>query len=192
MLPLIVYRDESVRDSFITGLQSSYIRQRLLEYESLTFQEAFDKARSLESAQLQADTYQGSKSSVVAATGASSSSNSVAFGGDLALVQSHTCASSLNKVPHETGTSTATKNTFVGGEDGSNLNSMQGSKCWFCGNSRHPRSRCPAKDAICNKCHKTGHYSRVCQSSKNRSTTAAIPCCLPWLPEPTLVVYQKL
>ena len=23
--------------------------------------------------------------------------------------------------------------------------------CWFCGNSRHPRNKCPAKDAACHK-----------------------------------------
>ena len=27
-------------------------------------------------------------------------------------------------------------------------------KCFFCGNSKHPRSKCPAKDAIYNKCQK--------------------------------------
>ena len=37
-------------------------------------------------------------------------------------------------------------------------------KCYFCGLKYHPRSRCPARDAICNKCRKVGHYQRVCQS----------------------------
>ena len=27
-------------------------------------------------------------------------------------------------------------------------------KCFFCGHSKHPRSKCPSKDAICNKCQK--------------------------------------
>ena len=30
--------------------------------------------------------------------------------------------------------------------------------CWFCGNSRHPCNKCPAKDAACHKCKKIGHY----------------------------------
>ncbi|KAI5753082.1 hypothetical protein M8J77_023272 [Diaphorina citri] len=36
--------------------------------------------------------------------------------------------------------------------------------CYSCGNAWHPRSSCPAKDAQCTTCSKTGHYSRVCQS----------------------------
>ncbi len=41
----------------ITGLRSSYIRQRLLENKTLTLSGAYDQARTLESAQLQAETY---------------------------------------------------------------------------------------------------------------------------------------
>jgi len=35
--------------------------------------------------------------------------------------------------------------------------------CYFCGNARHPRKNCPAKDAACNFCQKVGHYFKVCQ-----------------------------
>ncbi|KAL1454481.1 hypothetical protein WDU94_010725 [Cyamophila willieti] len=41
--------------------------------------------------------------------------------------------------------------------------------CYFCGNSWHPRSSCPAKEAQCSTCSKTGHYSRVCQSKASTS-----------------------
>ncbi|XP_055878884.1 uncharacterized protein LOC129925016 [Biomphalaria glabrata] len=37
-------------------------------------------------------------------------------------------------------------------------------KCYFCGGAIHSRSKCPAKDAICNKCGKKGHYKKVCKS----------------------------
>ena len=40
-------------------------------------------------------------------------------------------------------------------------------KCYFCGNYRHPRNKCPAKDSACNKCSKTGHWEKVCRSSKS-------------------------
>ena len=30
--------------------------------------------------------------------------------------------------------------------------------CWFCGNCRHPRSICPARDATCHKCKKFGQF----------------------------------
>ncbi len=38
-------------------------------------------------------------------------------------------------------------------------------KCFFCGNRPHARSICPAREAICDKCKKKGHYQKVCRSS---------------------------
>ena len=37
--------------------------------------------------------------------------------------------------------------------------------CGWCGRERHQRQICPAKDAICNKCKKKGHFQNVCRSS---------------------------
>ena len=38
--------------------------------------------------------------------------------------------------------------------------------CYRCGKTpAHDRQRCPAKDAICKKCGKRGHYQRVCKSA---------------------------
>lgn len=39
-------------------------------------------------------------------------------------------------------------------------------KCYFCGENRHPRTSCPAKNATCKKCNKKGHYQRVCKSKQ--------------------------
>ena len=50
------------------------------------------------------------------------------------------------------------------------------STCFFCGNSNHPRSRCPARDAVCFKCQKKGHFANVCRGrkiSKNKVSAAA-------------------
>lgn len=44
------YRDEAIRDAFISGLSSSNIRQRLLENKILDLQTAFDQARALDTA----------------------------------------------------------------------------------------------------------------------------------------------
>ena len=42
--------------------------------------------------------------------------------------------------------------------------------CWFCVNSRHPRSKCPAREVTYHK--KVGHFEKICQSA---SISAAIP-----------------
>ena len=38
------------------------------------------------------------------------------------------------------------------------------SKCSRCGKGPHPRQSCPARDAICHKCQRKGHYSAQCFS----------------------------
>lgn len=37
------------------------------------------------------------------------------------------------------------------------------SKCFFFGLRRHPRSECPAREAVCHKCQKKGHFGKVCR-----------------------------
>ncbi|XP_071836380.1 uncharacterized protein [Apostichopus japonicus] len=51
------YRDEYIRDSFISGLLSPSIRQRLLENKTLDLQTMHDQARALESAQKNSESY---------------------------------------------------------------------------------------------------------------------------------------
>ena len=34
--------------------------------------------------------------------------------------------------------------------------------CTWCGGSKHPRDKCPAKDSKCNFCHKKGHFQKAC------------------------------
>ena len=52
-----LHKKEAIRDAFISGILSNKIRQRLLEDHNLSLQNAFDKARSLEIAQKNAETY---------------------------------------------------------------------------------------------------------------------------------------
>lgn len=52
------YREELVRDSFINGILSTPIRQRLLENQNSSLAEIFDQALSLETAQKSAESYE--------------------------------------------------------------------------------------------------------------------------------------
>ena len=47
------YREQLIRDSFIKGLNSSFIKQRLLEHGDLTLTRAIELAETLDSAQRQ-------------------------------------------------------------------------------------------------------------------------------------------
>lgn len=43
----------------------------------------------------------------------------------------------------------------------------KGIQCSRCGDTRaHNLQLCPARDAICNLCHKKGHYAKMCKSKK--------------------------
>ena len=44
----------------------------------------------------------------------------------------------------------------------------------FCDRFHHIRSICPARNAICYKCQKKGHFSNVCKSKSVKTTNASI------------------
>ena len=46
-----------MRDAFINGISSAYIRQKLLEYRKLSLADVFQQARALEQAQKQFASY---------------------------------------------------------------------------------------------------------------------------------------
>ena len=50
-------KETAIRDAFISGLQSGYIRQRILEDDILQLNDVFDKARRLEEARKNAGCY---------------------------------------------------------------------------------------------------------------------------------------
>ena len=62
------YQEEAIRDAFISGLQSSLIRQRILENTTLDLETMFDQAGALDAAQKNSELYSApSASSVMAA-----------------------------------------------------------------------------------------------------------------------------
>ena len=47
-----------------------------------------------------------------------------------------------------------------------NSGKVETKQCTRCGKESHPRSQCPARDAICHKCSKKGQYSSQCRSKR--------------------------
>ena len=48
-------------------------------------------------------------------------------------------------------------------------------KCWNCGNNKHSRLECPAKDVKCQKCQVIGHFAEHCRKSKSNSSSQNQP-----------------
>lgn len=123
-----IYCEESVRDAFISGLQSQNIRLRLLENKSLDLQTAFDQARALDLAQKSSESY-------------------TPYTPLNAINCNNTEATDQNVVA-------SIRHKFKD----------QNQKCYFCGNDRHPRQHCPARDISCKNATKldtSPKYARV-------------------------------
>jgi hypothetical protein len=128
------HNEESVRDALITGLHSSTIREKLLTQHALSLDEAHELARSLELAHLQSQSYTSNQS----------------------ISCSSTLPSPRAPVLSQTPTLPPTFET--------SLSALPNQTCYFCGYNRHPRSKCPAREATCKACGKVGHFQRVCRS----------------------------
>ncbi|XP_068222901.1 uncharacterized protein [Palaemon carinicauda] len=150
------YRQELVRDTFINGIASVFIHQRLLENNSLNMETAHSQGRTLDLAQRSADAY---------------ASPSVPH--TAALVPEQQAQPSGDQQQHPT-------------QEGAEGSSPGGSpvaaaylskrKCYFCGNALHTTGRvsCPTRTATCNKRSKPGHFAKVCKSKVSGSTTATL------------------
>ena len=133
------YRTEYIRDAFVSGLSSNFIRQRLLEFPKLDLQQAAETALTLEMAQKQSASF--TSLSAHGTCGATTSQNSTPT-----LPQMQTTS----------------------------LAAVSQASCYFCGYKKHDRANCPAKDAICNKCGKKGHFQKVCRSSLRFKPVASV------------------
>ena len=112
------------RDSFINGISSNFIRQRLLENRTLTFTEAYEKERSLELAKISSESYYSQETK-----------------------QSSLCtvrhASPLPLFGFDAGTSIADEQAVTSVRQ---RKATQNFVCYFCGGGKwHPRSQCQLK-----------------------------------------------
>ena len=116
------YREELLRDSFINGLYSSLIRQRLLENKTLPLQTAYDQANSSDLAQKNAESYSMSCGVAHAA----------------AIACKHTVVDSERSTSVDQTQSQPPP-----------LAAVIQKKCYFCGNQYHKRRNCPAREVTC-------------------------------------------
>lgn len=145
------YREEQIRDSFISGLCSQYIRQRLLENKTLTLKEAFDQASALDRAQ----------------------KNSNAYTTPLPqLAVTHMPEDTSTNKPQEESTGENWEHFNISAT--SAAVATQRKNCGYCGGSFHSRQLCPAKEVACHHCGMKGHFAKVCRQKKRKSTSAAL------------------
>lgn len=155
-------RDENIRDSFIGGLASGAIRQRLLENSSLTLQEAYDQARALESAQIQSSAYENQPSLF--------STNAVTASRSTHTINTPSDLEAASRSAYTIDTPFDSSQALVGA-----ARRPASQRCFFCGYDRHLRSSCPAKNATCRSCRKRGHYASVCKASgKNPRQSSSV------------------
>ena len=142
----VEHSDGMIRDSFVAGLRSPYVRQRLLETADLTLQRAVELADTLDVA----------------------IRDSAAYLPNRRLPRGLPPRLILRLLLPEGGSTAA-----VGPKT---------PMCIFCGQPKHPRARCPARDAICSACSKKGHFAKVCRAkppTKTAARTGGAPATAP-------------
>ena len=168
------HRDQYILDSFITGIRCNQIRQRLLENLELDLDRMFAQARSLDSAQKSSASYQTITYSANACEDNKASNSN-----------QHTQPVS-NYQPRTTNdqqTSAAVS---------SRRPPANYQRCNCCGYRSHDpydRSKCPARNEMCHKCSRVGHFSSVCRSAANQKKSSAAAAFMPTLG--SIVAYTK-
>lgn len=129
--------DEMIRDRLVVGLRSAKLSEKLQLDAELTLEKAVTKVRQTEAIKLQ--------QSVVRGEGAAKQ--------DIHVGSVNTGKPDQHTRQYKGPPSTQTKNY------------SPSTTCSRCGSTPgHDRRQCPAKDAVCHRCGKRGHFQRVCRS----------------------------
>ena len=151
----------------VFGVYDDDVRRKLLEKgDDLKLDEAIEILRVAEAASAQAKNLK--QGDALAIQGLSKSSYK---------------KDKLNKSskPQAKQQSSSSQSNQTSKKDGKSVKFDTSSKgCWNCGGeTRHPRSDCPANGKDCGKCGKTGHFKKVCNSNgikKNTTPSAQTGC----------------
>ena len=174
-----VYQQELVRDSFISGLSSAYIRQRLLENDKLTQDEAYKQAISLDQAQKNSSAY----NAPLAPTGTPNLAAVTTTQFNTPSITNHTPPPQTHL--EEPGIQNHDPTLAATARSPNSFNQFTGKTCGFCGEPFHDRQFCTAKNKACDFCGIVGHIEKMClkkkqqsRRKKGRGTTATVfkPC----------------
>uniref|UniRef100_A0A6P7GW31 Uncharacterized protein LOC114341436 n=1 Tax=Diabrotica virgifera virgifera TaxID=50390 RepID=A0A6P7GW31_DIAVI len=127
-------------------MTSTKIRSRLLESLTLTLEETYNIAISMEMAELNSQVYASQNPTLSALPG------------------NYQFESQRSPTNSELVTVTAATNSTAN-------SSRSGHKYFFCGGPIHPRKNCPARESICKSCNKKGHFAKVCRSKSTSAST---------------------
>ena len=152
------YKSEYIRDAFINGLNSSFIRQRMLESSKLDLESVILQAQTLECAQRSNQMYHNNiiQSAAVPLQGKPHEVVDQTF-------QDLSTSASISR-RHSTGNYNFKKNN----------NYDKTPKVEGCGNCGSPyihqnRKSCPAYNKECYSGHKIGHFGKCCRSSNKNN-----------------------
>ena len=149
----IEYKKESVLQSFISGLEDPYIRQRILE-KDVNLEGALEAAEILKRAKTDAGCYETEKNQATVAV-----ANKIESKCDL---DPETTVDNGAHVDHIAAVSRTSK-----------ANNTKLVKCQNCG-IQHPVRKCPAFGKACFSCGKLNHYAEFCRKTKQATLNSLL------------------
>lgn len=150
-------KDEFIRDSFISGLVSNYIRQRLLENKQLDLASSHEQVLTLEMAEKQSCSYlQTSVSEAAISTYTPTSKPVQTTQTEKKRLFSTTYFLISAPIPPVQNRVSPEVNAYT--------SSAAAKRKYFCGFKLHPRSCCSSRGSKCHKCVEKRDFF-VCRSS---------------------------
>ncbi|XP_045457867.1 uncharacterized protein LOC123668118 [Melitaea cinxia] len=143
------HQNETVCGTFIAGILSQKIRERLLEKSTMSLEETLNLAISLETAE--------NTSRLLTVSSPSTSAVPVN-----AISETQAPQPKLNLAATRTQNFQYSRPT------------QSDRRCFFCGGNVHQRIKCPANNAQCQLCSKKGHFATVCRSSRPGQRTVNV------------------
>ena len=140
-----VLHEEMIRDRLVVGIRSAALSEKLQLDSDLTLEKAMTQARQAEAVKLQQP--------LIRSEGAVKCDLPVGavYQGKPNQHQSRERGANRQRQRQSRGTPSHSQ--------------PHADTCSRCGLSSHnDRAQCPARDAVCRKCRKRGHYQRVCRS----------------------------